>query len=134
MATKQSGPQKPIEQIVAEMGRYAIEAFEFVQRGLHYTVQKLHEEAKDPDADRHVTGRELSQGLRELALVQWGLLARTVLRRWGITRTEDFGRIVFALVDSGWMSKTQEDTLDDFKDVFDFADAFENGYRIECKS
>ena len=133
MPARQQGPLKPIEQIVEEVGLYPLEAYEFVQSGLQYTVQKVHGKVKDPKADRHVSGRELSEGLRQFALRRWGLLARTVLHRWNITRTDDFGRIVFAMVQNGWMTKTDEDTLDDFKGVFDFATAFEEGYRIECK-
>jgi len=31
------------------------------------------------------------------------------------------------------MQKTEDDTLDDFRDVYDFGSAFESGYRIESK-
>jgi uncharacterized repeat protein (TIGR04138 family) len=57
-----------------------------------------------------------------------------VLTRWNVRRTVDFGRIVFALVDNGWMAKTDDDNIDDFRDVFDFKTAFEAGYRIEMKT
>lgn len=124
---------KSIEQIAADVGLYPVEAFEFVQRGLEHTVEKLHQQT-EAGMPHHVSGRELSVGLRELALSQWGLLARTVLQRWNITRTDDFGRIVFALVENGWLSKTDEDSVEDFKNVFDFRTAFDLGYRIECKS
>jgi uncharacterized repeat protein (TIGR04138 family) len=135
MPPKQEPPDKPLEQVVAEVGLYPIEAYEFVQRGLAYTVQKLHAKKKDdPEASKHVSGQQLSQGLKEFALSQWGLLARTVLARWNIHRTDDFGRIVFAMVENGWMSKTEHDTLDDFKGVFDFASGFDDSYRIECKA
>jgi len=127
------GPKKTIEQIAEDSGTYPPEAYEFVQAGLQYTVERLHA-GRHREKGQHVSGRELSAGLREFALMQWGLMARAVLRRWNITRTEDFGRIVFALVEHGWMSKTEDDTLEDFRNVFDFATAFEEGYRIECKS
>ena len=133
MPPHESKPVKPLEQIVEEVGLYPIEAFEFVQEGLQYTVQKIHAKIEDPDASRHVTGRDLSAGLREFALMQWGLLARTVLRRWNIHCTQDFGKIVFALVENGWMSKTDDDDITDFRNVFDFEHAFDEGYRIECK-
>jgi uncharacterized repeat protein (TIGR04138 family) len=134
MPPKGFGPEKTIEQLVDEVGLYPLEAYEFVQRGLQYTIQKIHGQAKakDPEANRHVNGRDLSEGLREFALLQWGMLARSVLYRWNITRTEDFGRIVFALVESGYMTTTEEDTIEDFKNVFDFRN-IENGYRIPCK-
>ena len=126
-------PDKTLEQVVEELGLYPIEAFEFIDHGLKYTVQKIHGEAKDPDANRHISGRDLCEGLREYALLKWGLMARTVLNRWNVRRTIDFGRIVFALVQHGHMSKTDEDTLEDFRDVYDFATAFDGGYRIESQ-
>jgi uncharacterized repeat protein (TIGR04138 family) len=133
MPPQESKPAKPLEQIVEEVGLYPIEAFEFVQEGLQYTVQKIHAKIKDPEASRHVSGRELSAGLRDFALLQWGMLARTVLQRWNIHCTQDFGKIVFALVENGWMSKTDDDDITDFRNVFDFDTAFDDSYRIECK-
>ncbi|MEA2710477.1 MAG: hypothetical protein QOF78_3078 [Phycisphaerales bacterium] len=132
--TEPLGHEKKLEEIVDEVGLYPIEAYEFVQQGLQYTVNKLHGKVKDPKASRHVAGRDLCTGLREYALLKWGLMARTVLSRWNIRRTHDFGRIVFALVDNGWMQKTEEDSVEDFREVFDFKTAFEAGYRIEMKT
>lgn len=134
MPPKHPGPAKSIEQIADELGLYPPEAFEFIQLGLQYTVQKLHGQTKKPHVSRHVSGRDLSEGLREFALIRWGLLARAVLNRWHINRTDDFGRIVFTLIENGWMSKTDEDTMEDFRGIFDFSTAFEEGYRIECKA
>ena len=112
---------------------YPIEAYHFVQQGLAWTVERTHgpQRHDDDDSARHVTGSELCLGLRSYALSQWGMLARTVLRRWSITSTLDFGRIVFALVDAGFMKKTDTDTLDDFRNVYDFRTAFEGEYRFE---
>jgi uncharacterized repeat protein (TIGR04138 family) len=134
--TEPMHPEKTLEEIVDEVGLYPIEAYEFVQQGLGYTVNKIHGQEKggkerDRTISRHVNGRDLCAGLREYALLKWGLMARTVLQRWNIKRTVDFGRIVFALVDSGYMQKTDDDTLDDFRDVFDFKSGFESEYRIE---
>lgn len=106
--------------------KYPLDAFLFVQRGLDFTVRRIHgrEETKSKAASRHVTGQELCHGLRDYALQQYGLLARAVLKHWHINHCDDFGRIVFALVDSGIMHKTQDDSVDDFTGVFDFAEAF----------
>src|SRR4051794_14788293 len=125
--------QKSLQQLVEDVGLYPPEAFEFIQKGLSYTVQRIHGEMKEADAaeskaaevSRHVSGPQLCEGLRDYALGQWGLLARTVLRRWNITSTLDFGRIVFALVDAGHMQKTDDDTLEDFKAVYEFRPAFD---------
>jgi uncharacterized repeat protein (TIGR04138 family) len=132
--TEPLGSEKKLEDIVEEVGLYPIEAYEFVHNGLGYTVNKLHGNKKDPKASRHVSGRDLCDGLREYALAKWGLMARTVLGRWNIRKTYDFGRIVFAMVDNGLMQKTDDDTIEDFRNVYDFKTAFDGAYKIECKS
>lgn len=134
--------EKTLQQVVDELGAYPLDAFRFVEEGLSYTValrdtrraeERKKRESSQPEKEesRHLTGQELCEGLREFALKQWGLMARTVLQRWGITCTFDFGRIVFALIDAARMQKTDEDTIDDFRDVYDFKAAFEHEYRIE---
>jgi uncharacterized repeat protein (TIGR04138 family) len=122
--------EKSVQQVVEDLGLYPPEAYAFIQQGLSFTVQRLHGKVKDPKASRHVSGPDLCEGLRELALTQWGRLARTVLRRWNVTSTLDFGRIVFAMVDAGLMQKTDDDSLEDFRNVFDFRIALENEYQI----
>jgi len=122
-----------VQQVVEDLGLYPPEAYAFIQQGLSFTVQKLHGNVKDPKASRHVSGPDLCEGLREMALLQWGRLARTVLRRWNITTTLDFGRIVFAMVEAGLMQKTDDDSLEDFRNVFEFRTALENEYQIACK-
>jgi uncharacterized repeat protein (TIGR04138 family) len=74
----------------------------------------------------HVTGQQLCMGLREFAIQQYGMLAPAVLWHWNIRRTEDFGRIVYAMIDGGVLSRTAEDSIDDFSGVFDFSEAFCN--------
>ena|SRR5579859_1302592 len=126
---KEPAKQKSIQRLV-DLGAYPAEAYEFVQRGLGFTVQRVHGTAVDPDASRHVSGQQLCEGLRDLAISQWGMLASVVLRRWNIHSTLDFGRIVFSLIEVEQMQKTDQDSLEDFRGVFDFRTAFEAGYRI----
>jgi uncharacterized repeat protein (TIGR04138 family) len=122
------------KQIVAEPGIdlqvYPIAAYEFVHQGLAYTVNRVYGAPKNSRVSRHVTGQQLCHGLRELATKQWGFLARTVLHRWNINTTFDFGQIVFSLTRQKVMSTTPQDSIEDFRDVFDFAKAFESNYRI----
>lgn len=124
--------EQRLRSAVERAGRFSVEAFEFVQAGLAWTSDRIHGTTPDDQPrsgrNRHITGQQLCEGLRELAIERWGYLARTVLRNWGIVRTEDFGCIVYALIDEGIFSKTDEDSPDDFIDVFDFADAFERHY------
>ena len=102
--------------------RYDVEAYLFLREALEYTVQKRKKEASGPL--RHVTGQELAEGFREYALAQFGPLALAVLQKWGIHRTEDIGAIVFNLVEAGELGKTDQDKLEDFNAVYDFAEAF----------
>jgi len=110
-------------------GPYPQEAFQFVRDGLQHTVKMVFGEAAKAsnaanEPDRHVTGQQLCLGLRDYALVKYGLMARTVLGRWGISKTEDFGRIVFAMIDAGFMRKSDSDSLEDFQGVFEFEESF----------
>jgi uncharacterized repeat protein (TIGR04138 family) len=82
--------------------------------------------------NRHVSGVELSWAVREYALDRWGRLARIVLHRWNVRETLDFGRIVFAMVENGYMQKQPHDSIDDFRNVFDFREAFDDAYHIPC--
>lgn len=119
--------------VVARDPRYAYEAYEFIDRALQHTQKMLGRErapnAAPGDPRLHVSGRELLHGVRELALAEFGLLARTVFVMWGIHRTVDFGNIVFNLIEAGLMSKNDDDTVDDFRDVYDFEQALD--YRIQ---
>jgi len=123
MEEKQTYLRK-IEKILVRHSAYKLEAYHFLLAALHHTVSQL----KKP---RHVSGKELLEGIRSYALEQYGPLARTVLNYWGLHETVDFGHIVFALVEAGILRKQPEDTLQDFEKVFDFKDAFDKGYKIE---
>ena len=126
--------EKSLQDVIDEVGTYPAEAYHFVQSGLNYTVNNIHGPKADEATSRHISGQQLCEGLRDYARSQWGLLARTVLARWNITCTYDFGRIVFAMVENDLMQKTDEDSIEDFRNVFDFKTAFEADYRIEIKA
>jgi uncharacterized repeat protein (TIGR04138 family) len=122
--------QKKTRPPLLDYGAYPPEAYDFVQQGLSFTVGNVHGDVPKPRASRHVSGQQLCEGIRAFALNQYGMLAGTVLRLWNINTTLDFGRIVFALIEAGQMQKTDDDNVDDFRDVFDFKTAFEAEYRI----
>ena len=129
---KASVPVKTVEDAAEHAGRYAVEAFYFVQKGLAVTAAGIHAKLEEGQS-RHISGQQLAEGLREIAVERWGLLARTVLASWGVYDTLDFGRIVYAMIDAGLMGRSDEDDLADFKDVYEFRSAFEKGYRIAPK-
>lgn len=125
--------QAKLEEVAERNGCYAYEAYEFVYEALEHTLLVLDKLplSAEAEADRHVTGPELLEGIRDLALRQFGLMARTVFRMWGINQTGDFGRIVFHLVEAGLMNKTPEDRLDDFENVYDLDEALVQNFRFE---
>jgi len=128
---------------IAKDSGYPIDAFLFVQRGLDHTVRWLHGEEEPVELDvinneddedtqsRHVSGQQLCLGLREFAVTQYGLMARTVLKRWNIRSSRDFGAIVFHMVEAGLMHKTDEDSIQDFINVFRFEEAFPSKLSLE---
>lgn len=78
--------------------------------------------------NRHVSGQDLCWGLRDYGRHRWGPLARLVLARWNIESTLDFGKIVFILVENDLLQKEPQDTLEDFRDVFDFDEALSEAF------
>ena len=48
----------------------------------------------------------------------------TLLANWGITCTKDVGEIVFHLIEEGIFSKSEDDRIEDFENVYDFHTAF----------
>jgi uncharacterized repeat protein (TIGR04138 family) len=123
-----------LEELVTRNPRYPCEAYEFVFAALTHTQEML-DRAPPPEGsdgqDYHVNGPQLLDGVRDLALREFGLMARTVFRMWGVNRTDDIGEIVFNLIEDGLMSKTDRDDRADFHDLFDLDQALVNDYRIE---
>ncbi len=133
-------PEKPIEQIVTEDGRYPLEAFGFLHDGLARAVRDVHGEDPPPgdesgETTRHVSGQHLCEGLRAEATDRWGMLARTVLERWNIRATIDFGEMVYLLIEANHMKKTESDSIEDFRDVYDFESGFgaEGVFEGDCQ-
>lgn len=106
-----------MEKIAQRDTRYKIDAYSFVLEALNYTVAKTQK-------PRHVTGKELLEGIKQYAKERFGPMIRTVFEYWGIGSTEDFGYIVFNLVDAKILSKTEQDSLNDFKNGYDFKEVF----------
>ena len=120
-----------IREIAIAGGKYPFEAFLFVQVGVVHAVSFTHgDKVKHMTLEeRHITGPQVCLGLRDLAWLHWGFLASTVLASWNIRETFDFGRIVYALIDSGLLSKQPHDSIDDFASVYTVRD-IERSYAI----
>jgi uncharacterized repeat protein (TIGR04138 family) len=110
-----------MDRIRIRESRFDEKAFLFVLAAIEFCQQRLPER-------RHLSGRELALGCRDLALERYGVLARSVLEHWGLTNSASIGEIVFALVDVGLLSAQPTDSVADFLDVFDFHEAFDRNY------
>jgi uncharacterized repeat protein (TIGR04138 family) len=116
------GFAEALDSIVANDPRYQREAYVFLRDALDFTT-KQQKKVKGTSV-RHVAGPELLEGVRQYALKEFGPMVLTVFESWGIRRTEDIGNMVFNLIDAGIFGKTEEDSIEDFKDVYDFEEAF----------
>jgi uncharacterized repeat protein (TIGR04138 family) len=132
-----------IIQLLSDDSRYPVQAYVFIFEALHYAQEVLGmgneapsepvavaAEEDDPGPQRHVTGQELCEAIRQFALDQYGYMAKLVLSRWGLHSTSDFGEIVFNLIRVGRMRRTAQDRREDFDNVFDFDTAFCREFRI----
>ncbi len=112
-----------IEGIVAQDSRYTMEAYYFVREALDYTQKKLGR-SKAIQQPQHISGQELLEGTRKFCLKEYGPMGYHVLTAWGIRQCADVGEIVFNMVDCNLLSKTDEDTREDFGGGYDFVEAF----------
>lgn len=101
--------------------RFHEAAYFFILSALHHVLEQLTE-------PRHISGQELAEGVRDLAIYRYGPMARTVLEHWGIQRTADMGEVVFALVDAGVLLKQDHDSPRDFDALYDFEEVFDADY------
>ena len=101
--------------------RFHGKAYAFVLEALHLVIEGLEER-------RHISGEELAEGFRGLAMRRFGPMARMVLEHWGVHSTDDVSEIVFALVEIGVLVKQDDDRPEDFRGIFDFEEAFERNY------
>ena len=126
-----SETQIDIASIMKSAGGYSGQCFPFIRDGLAHATELVHgspdqtDELGLVDDSRHVDGAQLCLGLRDLAIQRYGLMASTVLNKWGIYETRDFGNIIFALVEANLMRKTDDDSIEDFDRVYDFDEAFQ---------
>jgi len=125
------GFAEALDSIVQADRRYHRDAYVFLRDALDYTTKQ--QKKSKGAAVRHVAGPELLEGVRRYALKEFGPMALTVFSYWGIERCEDIGCMVFNLIGAGIFGKTEKDSLDDFKSVYSFQEAFVTPFRPEVK-
>lgn len=133
------GPMTPAQSVLAQyMAAEKIDLAEVFERHTHGALDSVVaaaiERSDGPEElNRNVSGADLCWALRDFALRQWGMLASLVLGGWNITKTEDFGRIVFTLVEHDVMQKEPQDSIDHFKSVYEFDEALEKSFQIDVQ-
>lgn len=115
-----------VDLVIKDDARFGKGAYYFVRKALDFTVKELAEDKER--TSHHVSGQELLEGIRRYALDQYGPLTLTVFKDWNIKRCQDFGDIVFNLVDYGVLGKTDTDRREDFRKGYDFKSAFLKPY------
>jgi len=118
--------QETVFEICKKDPRYQPDAYFFLVEALDVTVKDIRK--NQPDHGRHVTGKELLDGIKEYALDEFGPMAFTVFAEWGIHTTQDFGELVFNLVEVGRLGKTESDSREDFKNGYSFEEAFQRPF------
>lgn len=114
---------------------FAYEAYDFVCDAVTHTQERLGRAdlvpgPDDPPDEQHVSGAELARGLCELAVREFGMMAPVVFRQWNVRTTDDIGRMVFDLIDVGRLSKSDRDSPEDFRDLFDLPRALADGFQL----
>jgi uncharacterized repeat protein (TIGR04138 family) len=118
--------EEALELIRAKDPRYGRDAYVFVREALDHTQKTIGKDTRG--RIRHVSGQELLEGIRDYALSQFGPMAPTVLEEWGIRGCQDFGEIVFNMVDIGLLAKTDKDSRADFAVGYTFEEAFQKPF------
>lgn len=118
----------PLRKVAKADGRYRLQAYQFLFDALDATV-RITGKVEEKGPERHVSGRELLEGMRQYASQLFGPLAAQVWRSWGVKSTDDWGHIVFNLVESEMLRRQDTDTIDDFRGGYDFEEVFVRSYQ-----
>lgn len=113
---------KQLREIALQDGRYNIYSYFFLFEALRFAQVKYQRK-------KHVSGKELLDGIKDLALERFGPMSKNVLEHWGVSTTDDFGEIVFLLVKAGLLSRTDSDSIEDFHEVYSFDEVFIKDYK-----
>lgn len=121
-----------LENILVNDSRYHRDAYLFVREALDFTQKQILKENRGQV--RHVSGQELLEGIKQLALQQFGPMAATVFEEWGVKNCRDFGEIVFNMVEINLLAKTEKDSREDFQKGYDFDETFRKPFRPQNSS
>lgn len=113
--------EESVLSILSRESRYDGHAYFFLKDSLDFTLKRVMEETGGKG--RHVSGKELLEGFRDLALDQFGPMAATLMDEWGVKDCRDVGNMVFQLIEEQVFGRQESDKPEDFEGVFDFRKA-----------
>ncbi|MEK0445619.1 MAG: hypothetical protein RLZZ399_940 [Verrucomicrobiota bacterium] len=111
-----------VDLLTREDSRFDRDAYFFLREALDFSVAQSQKQKHGRTP--HVSGQQLLEGIRLLALKRFGPMVPTVFEYWGVRRCEDFGRMVYSLIHLGVFGRSDTDSLEDFKHGYSFEDAF----------
>lgn len=118
--------------IVEKDPRYHRDAYLFLKEALDHTQKAIAKSNKKHCG--HVTAQELLEGIREHALSAFGPMTLTVLEEWGVRTCEDFGKMVFVMVENKLLRASEQDSPEDFKTGYSFHEAFRRPFLPASKA
>jgi len=113
--------EQSVVSILKRDKRFDPHAYFFLKDALDFTLKRLTEGKADKSP--HVSGPQLLEGYRDLALEQFGPMASTLMQEWGVKECQDVGDMVFQLIEEQVFGKQDSDKKEDFSEVFDFQDS-----------
>ncbi len=127
-----------LQQLIGKDPRYPVDAYLFVREALAFAAdsaelvaeESTEEQIEQNRRERHLSGQELCEAIRQYAIKQYGYMAKVVLNGWGVRETSDFGDIVYNMIDVGIMKKSSRDQRSHFNNVYKFDAAFETDFKI----
>lgn len=131
--TNEPSPQELLQELCRRDTRYPFEAYDFVYQALGYVQHEMKKKGTIKEGPNHVTGQQLSEGCRDFAIQEYGMMAGTVLNTWNIKETADIGELVYNLININLMTKTDTDRKEDFHNVYDMKKALANGFSFTFK-
>ncbi len=112
--------EERIQEILERDRRFERGAYDFTRQAVSYASEVFYA------TSTHVTGQELLEAIRDFALNRYGIMTREVFEVWRVRAGEDFGEIVYNLIEAGLLSKTEEDSKEDFQGGGEFEDLFDS--------
>lgn len=128
--TPETNPEQLLHDLCQRDTRYPFEAYEFIYAALGYVQHQLKTQAVLKEVSQPVTGQQISEGFRDFALQEFGLMAGTVLKTWNINSTDDIGELFYNLVEFNLITKSDTDSKADFHDVYNMSRAFSEGFQF----